>query len=131
MGTDGVKPQSVYNLGFWFAGWFVYMYYMYNAVPLVSAALIFPAFFYSEYPLGGKPSSKRGSSLNRGACIAEVAIRRNQATRDALSSFGISNALSLYRSATGAACRYTLAAGRRMGVRALCRMATSGSLSRG
>jgi len=45
MGTDGVKPLSVYNLGFWF----VY----YNAVPLVSAALIFPAFFYSEYPLGG------------------------------------------------------------------------------
>jgi hypothetical protein len=78
MGTDGVKPLSVYKLGFWF----VY----YNAVPLVSAALIFPAFFYSEYPLGGKPSSKRGSSLNRGACIAEVAIRRNQATRDTLSS---------------------------------------------
>ena len=83
MGTDGVKPLSVYNLGFWFAGWFVYMYY--NAVPLVSAAF-FPAFFFSEYPLGGKPSSKRGSSLNRGACIAEVAIRRNQATRDTLSS---------------------------------------------
>lgn len=124
MGTDGVKPLSVYDLGFWF----VY----YNAVPLVSAALIFPAFFYSEHPLGGKPSSTRGSSLNRGACTAEVTIRRNQA-RDTLSSFGISNALSLLpkRTATGAACRFKWAAGTRTGVRALCRMATSGPLSRG
>ena len=131
MGTDGVKPQSVYNLGFWFAGWIVYMYY--NAVPLVSAALIFPAFFFSEYPLGGKPSSKRGSSLNRGACIAEVAIRRNQATCGTLSTYGISNALSLLpkRTATGAACRFKWAAGSRTGARALCRMATSGPLSRG
>jgi hypothetical protein len=71
------SPLSVYNLGFWCR---LLVRVHYNAVPLVSAALIFPAFFYSEHPLGGKPSSTRGSSLNQGACLAKDAIRRNQTT---------------------------------------------------